>query len=52
MPIEDLLEAFLSRYRQGERPSVEEWVQRYPEQSEEIRDLLRAMLFVEECARG
>lgn len=35
--VERLAEDFAKRYRKGERPSLTEYVERYPDQSDEIR---------------
>ncbi len=47
-PIEDLVEAFLERYRRGERPSLTEYTERFPELAEQIRALFPALIVVEE----
>jgi serine/threonine protein kinase/predicted Zn-dependent protease len=39
---------FAERYRRGERPSLTEYAQRYPELAAEIRDLFPALMIVEE----
>src|SRR5262245_65410890 len=41
-------EAFLARYRRGERPSLMEYTDQYPELAEQIRDLFPAMVVMEE----
>jgi serine/threonine protein kinase len=41
-------EAFLARYRRGERPSVTEYTDKYPELAEQIRDLFPALAVLEE----
>jgi serine/threonine protein kinase/WD40 repeat protein len=46
-PVEELAEAFLERYRRGERPAVTEYVERHPELAEEIRDLFPALILME-----
>jgi serine/threonine protein kinase/WD40 repeat protein len=46
-PIEALADSFLTRYRAGERPSVEEVAARYPELADEIRELLPALVALE-----
>lgn len=46
-PIDDVAEEFLERYRRGERPSVDEFAQRYPELAEEIRELLPTIAAME-----
>jgi serine/threonine protein kinase len=47
-PIEQLAEAFLERYRRGERPPLSEYVQQHPELADEIRDLFPALVLMEE----
>ena len=47
-PFELVAESFLARYRAGERPSVEEYAARYPELAEQIRELLPALVMVEQ----
>ena len=39
-PIGPILESFLARFRNGERPSLTEYVGRYPALANEIRELL------------
>jgi serine/threonine protein kinase len=46
-PVEEVAEEFLERYRLGERPSVEEFVQRYPDLATEIRELLPTIAAME-----
>jgi serine/threonine protein kinase/WD40 repeat protein/Tfp pilus assembly protein PilF len=41
-------EAFLARYRRGERPSLTEYTENYPELAEQIRDLFPALVVLEE----
>ena len=43
-PVELLAEEFLERRRRGERPSLEEYVARYPDLAEEIRDVFPALV--------
>ncbi len=45
--LDQLAEEFAERFRRGERPSLEEYAERYPELAEEIRDLFPAMVKVE-----
>jgi serine/threonine protein kinase/WD40 repeat protein len=47
-PIEEVAEAFLARYRSGERPSITEYVAKHPELAEEIRELFPALVIMEE----
>src|SRR5437868_8581171 len=48
-PVEQLAEAFLERYRRGERPSLSEFVARAPEHAEEIRELFPALVLMEQA---
>jgi hypothetical protein len=48
-PVEELAEAFLERYRRGERPAIAEYTQQYPELAEQIRDLFPALVMMEEA---
>src|SRR5262249_54203562 len=45
-----LAEEFLERYRQGQRPSLKEYVERHPELAAEIRQILPAMAVRENSA--
>ena len=45
-----LAEEFLERYRQGERPSLREYVDRHPELAAEIREVFPAMALMENIA--
>jgi serine/threonine-protein kinase len=47
-PVEELAESFLRRYRQGEQPSITEYVAKHPELAWEIRDLFPALVVMEE----
>ncbi len=47
-PIDDLVESYLARYRRGEQPSIAEYADRYPELAERIRDVIPALLVMEE----
>ena len=47
-PIDRLAESFLARFRAGERPSIEEYVAKYPDLADEIRGLLPALVQLEE----
>ena len=44
---ERLADEFTARYRRGERPSIQEFVNRYPHLAEELRVLLPAMVQLE-----
>ena len=53
--LDELAEEFAERYRRGERPSLQEYVDRLPEMAEEILELFPAMAKVEQAdgdARG
>src|SRR5262245_218366 len=47
--LDRLVESFLDRRRRGERPSIEEYLERYPELAEQIRDVFPALEVMEEC---
>jgi hypothetical protein len=47
-PIELLADSFVARFRAGERPSIEEYVARHPDLAEEIRELLPALVMIEQ----
>jgi serine/threonine protein kinase len=52
-PVDDLVEGYLERYRRGERPSLIEYTNKYPELAERIRTLFPALLVMEELgSRG
>ena len=46
-PVELLAEEFAARLRRGEHPSLTEYVERYPEHADDIRDLFPALALVE-----
>jgi eukaryotic-like serine/threonine-protein kinase len=46
-----LAEEFAERYRRGERPSVEEYVDRLPEMADEIHEIFPALVEVEQAGR-
>ncbi len=45
---DELAEEFARRYRQGERPSLQEYIDRLPEMADEIRELFPAFIEVEQ----
>jgi WD40 repeat protein/tetratricopeptide (TPR) repeat protein len=45
---DELAEEFAERYRRGERPSLDEYVDRLPEMADEIREMFPALVEVEE----
>ena len=47
-PVERLAEDFLDRQRRGERPTLQDYLERHPELAEEIRDLFPALLMMED----
>jgi WD40 repeat protein/serine/threonine protein kinase len=47
-PVERLAEEFAERYRRGERPSLTEYVERYPDLGAEIRELFPALVLMEQ----
>ncbi|HMC64981.1 MAG TPA: WD40 repeat domain-containing serine/threonine protein kinase, partial [Gemmataceae bacterium] len=47
-PVEKLAEEFAARYRRGERPSLTEYTEKYPELADEIRELFPALVMMEE----
>jgi hypothetical protein len=47
-PVEALAEEYLRRHRQGEQPSLAEYLERYPELSEQIRAVFPALIAVEQ----
>ncbi len=52
---DELAEEFAERYRRGERPSLQEYVDRLPEMADEIREMFPALVAVEQAegeARG
>ena len=42
--LDRLAEEFAARFRRGERPALKEYIDRYPELAEEIRELFPAMV--------
>ncbi len=47
-PVEQLAEEFADRHRRGERPSLREYTDQYPQWAEEIRDVFPALLLMEQ----
>ncbi len=47
-PVEQLAEEFAERYRRGERPSLSEYLARYPQHADAIRDLFPALVVMEQ----
>ncbi|HTU91568.1 MAG TPA: protein kinase [Gemmataceae bacterium] len=46
----ELAEEFLERYRQGQRPSLKEYIDRHPELAAEIKEVFPAMALMENVA--
>jgi eukaryotic-like serine/threonine-protein kinase len=46
--VESLAEEFLERHRRGERPAIEEYVQRRPDLAREIREVFPTLLLLED----
>jgi serine/threonine protein kinase len=46
--LDRIADEFAARWRKGEQPSVDEYVERYPDLGEDIRQLLPAMVEMEE----
>jgi serine/threonine protein kinase len=47
-PVDIAADEFAERYRNGEYPSVTEYAQRFPEQAEELKELLPAVAMMEQ----
>ncbi len=47
-----LADEFAARFRAGERPSIREYIDRYPELADDIRELLPAMVEIEQVKEG
>jgi serine/threonine protein kinase len=46
--IERLADSFVARLRAGERPSIDEYERQYPELADELRDILPALVLLEQ----
>ena len=46
-PVDQLADEFLGRYRQGERPSITDYVQAHPDLAAEIRELFPTLVLLE-----
>jgi hypothetical protein len=51
-PFGQIADEFVQAFRQGKRPSVEEFVRRYPEHADQIRDMLPALVLMEKAKSG
>jgi hypothetical protein len=47
-PLGPVLESFLTRFRKGERPALAEYIERYPALADQIRELLPALVEMEQ----
>src|SRR5437867_11873065 len=48
-PFGQIADEFMEAFRQGKRPSVEEFARRYPEHAGEIREVLPALALMEKA---
>src|SRR5262249_11828437 len=48
-PFGPIADEFVAAFRQGKHPSVEEFARRYPQQADEIRDMLPALVLMEKA---
>ena len=48
---DELAEEFAQRFRRGERPGLEEYIDRLPEMADEIREMFPALVEVEQVER-
>src|SRR5689334_8127274 len=48
-PFGRIADEFVEAFRQGQRPSVEEFARRYPEHADEIREILPALVLMEKA---
>jgi eukaryotic-like serine/threonine-protein kinase len=48
-PIDGVAEEFVSRFRRGEHPSLTEYIQRFPELADEIRELFPTLVLMEQA---
>ena len=51
-PVEALAEEFLDRKRRGEQPALREYIERYPDLADDIRDLFPALLMMEDLGES
>src|SRR5436305_3905243 len=48
-PLGQIADEFVEAFRQGKRPSVEDFARRYPEHADEIREMLPALVLMEKA---
>ena len=51
-PVEQLAEEFIERKRRGERPTLSEYTEKYPDLAADIRDLFPALLMMEDLGES
>jgi hypothetical protein len=51
-PFGEIADEFVEAFRQGQRPSVEEFAHRYSAHDDDIRDILPALVCMEEAKSG
>ncbi len=51
-PFGAIADEFVQAFRQGKRPCVEEFARRYPAHADEIREMLPALVLMEEAKSG
>ncbi|HKB36453.1 MAG TPA: hypothetical protein VKD72_08370, partial [Gemmataceae bacterium] len=51
-PLGQIADEFVAAFRRGKRPSVEEFARRYPEYADDIRDMLPALVLMEQAKSG
>src|SRR4051794_1497437 len=49
-PVEEMAEAFLERFRRGERPALSEFINQAPEHADAIRELFPALVLMEQAS--
>jgi hypothetical protein len=50
--IDALADEFLRRHRRGERPRITEYLEKYPDHADQIREVLPALVMLESLAAG
>lgn len=48
-PLGAIVDSFVEQYREGQRPSIDDYADRYPELAEELRDVLATVVMIEEA---
>ncbi len=47
-PLQKAMESYIDRCRRGKRPSIDDYIQQFPDRAEEVRELFSALAMVEE----